>query len=226
MTFSIAARCAETGQFGLAVSSSSPAVAARCAHARAGAGAVASQNITDPALGPAILDRLAKGVPAGDALAAVLDGYPHASFRQITVVDGAGRTAVHTGAHGLGIVAEAHGRDCVAAGNLLATASVPVAMTAAFEAAPGHLGDRILAAMAAAVAAGGEAGPVRSAGLFIVDRQPFPIVDLRVDWEEAGEPVERLAAIWAIYKPQIGDYVMRAERPHESPGFGVPGDER
>ena len=64
MTFSIAARCAETGMFGLAVSSSSPAVAARCAFARAGVGAVASQNITDPALGERCLDLMAAGSSA------------------------------------------------------------------------------------------------------------------------------------------------------------------
>ena len=58
MTFSIVARCARTGQFGMAISSSSPAVAARCAHIRAGVGAVASQNITDPALGPLVLDQM------------------------------------------------------------------------------------------------------------------------------------------------------------------------
>ena len=71
MTFSIVARCARTGQFGMAISSSSPAVAARCAHVRAGVGAVASQNITDPALGPLVLDRLEAGLPAAEALAAV-----------------------------------------------------------------------------------------------------------------------------------------------------------
>ncbi|NJS40047.1 MAG: DUF1028 domain-containing protein, partial [Rhodobacteraceae bacterium] len=63
MTFSIVARCAKTGQFGMAISSSSPAVAARCAHVRAKVGAVASQNITDPALGPLVLDQLEAGLP-------------------------------------------------------------------------------------------------------------------------------------------------------------------
>ncbi len=64
MTFSIVARCAETGQFGVAISSSSPAVGARCAFARAGTGAAASQNVTNPALGPFVLDRLAEGMTA------------------------------------------------------------------------------------------------------------------------------------------------------------------
>ena len=70
MTFSIVARCATTGQFGVAISSSSPAVAARCAHARAGVGAVATQNITNPALGPLMLDRMAAGNWADAAVSA------------------------------------------------------------------------------------------------------------------------------------------------------------
>ena len=74
MTFSIVARCAKTGQFGMAVASSSPAVAARCAYARAGVGAAASQNVTDPRLGPAALDRLAAGLDAEAALDAVIGG--------------------------------------------------------------------------------------------------------------------------------------------------------
>ena len=74
MTFSLVARCARTGQFGMVISSSSPAVAARCAHVRAGVGAVASQNVTDPDLGPAVLDHLAQGLSADQALAAVTTG--------------------------------------------------------------------------------------------------------------------------------------------------------
>ena len=71
MTFSLVARCARTGQFGMAIASSSPAVAARCVHLRPGVGAVASQNITDPTLGPLILDRLETGLSAAQALASV-----------------------------------------------------------------------------------------------------------------------------------------------------------
>ena len=71
MTFSLIARCAATGQFGMVIASSSPAVAARCAHVRAGVGAVASQNITDPALGPELLDLLAQGKSAQAALIAI-----------------------------------------------------------------------------------------------------------------------------------------------------------
>lgn len=65
MTFSLVARCAETGMFGVAISSSSPAVAARCSFARAGVGAVASQNVTDPSLGPLALDLMEQGLTGG-----------------------------------------------------------------------------------------------------------------------------------------------------------------
>ncbi|MDX6621300.1 MAG: hypothetical protein QOK36_3686, partial [Gaiellales bacterium] len=78
MTFSLAALCPDSGRFGIVVASSSPAVAARCAHARAGVGAAASQNITDPSLGPALLDLLASGLPAPEALMQLTAARPHA----------------------------------------------------------------------------------------------------------------------------------------------------
>jgi len=151
MTFSLVARCAETGMFGLAISSSSPAVAARCAYARAGVGAVASQNVTDPTLGPLALDLMQGGMSAAD-------------------------------------------------------------------------GDRLIAAMRAGLAQGGEAGPLHSAGLLLVDQVPWPVADLRCDWTE-NCPIETLAATWDIYKPQMDAYVQRALDPVQAPSYGVPGDE-
>ncbi len=207
--------------FGVAISSSSPAVAARCAHVRAGVGAAASQNVTDPALGPAVLDRLEAGAGAAQALAQVLAGRAHTDWRQVLVAGAAG-TAIHSGARALGVVGQAQGADCVAAGNLLATAAVPAAMVAVFDATPGHLADRLMAALAAGLAAGGEAGPVRSAGLKVADRLSWPLVDLRCDWDEA--PVGRLAEAWAVYRPQMGAYVQRALDPEAAPSFGVPGN--
>jgi uncharacterized Ntn-hydrolase superfamily protein len=223
MTFSLVARCAGSGQFGIAIASSSPAVAARCAHVRAGVGAVASQNVTDPALGPLLLDHMAAGLDAAAALAAVTAGRAHIAFRQILAVDRTGATAIHSGARMLGIWGQAEGRDCAAAGNLLAHDGIPAAMVAAFEAAEGHLGDRLMAALAAGLAAGGEAGPVRSAGLMIADRLSWPLVDLRADWSAA--PIAALAEAWSVYRPQMAAYVLRAEDPTQAPAFAVPGDE-
>ena len=87
MTIAIAARSAEAGMFGIAISSSSPAVAARCAHARAGVGVLGTQNITDPRLGPAGLDLMAKGLDAEEAIATLCRTAPHIEFRQLIAVD-------------------------------------------------------------------------------------------------------------------------------------------
>jgi uncharacterized Ntn-hydrolase superfamily protein len=223
MTFSLVARCAETGQFGMVISSSSPAVAARCAHVRAGVGAVASQNITDPALGPLVLDQMALGKSASDALAAVTTNRPHIDYRQLLVVDREGGTAIHSGAEVLGVWGQATGTDCAAGGNLLANEQVPAAMVAAFEAAKGHLAERLMQALELGLRAGGEAGPVHSAGLKVADRLDWPVVDLRIDW--ADGPIGMLRAAWDVYAPQMQAYVQRAADPTRAPSYGVPGDE-
>jgi uncharacterized Ntn-hydrolase superfamily protein len=223
MTFSLVARCARTGQVGMVISSSSPAVAARCVHVRAGVGAVASQNVTDPALGPLVLDRLAAGMGADAALQAVTAGRPHIDYRQLLVVDRDGATAIHSGGQVLGVWGEARGTDCAAGGNLLATPGIPAAMVAGFEAATGHLGERLMQALEAGLNAGGEAGPVRSAGLMVADRLSWPLVDLRIDW--ADDPIGMLRAAWDVYAPQMQAYVQRATDPTQAPSYGVPGDE-
>ena len=89
----------------------------------------------------------------------------------------------------------------------------------------GHLGDRLIATMRAGLAAGGEAGPVRSAGLLVVREVPWPVADLRVDWTTGGRcPIEELAALWEVYAPQLDDYVTRARDPGSAPRYGVAGD--
>jgi uncharacterized Ntn-hydrolase superfamily protein len=225
MTFSLAARCPRTGQFAVVVSSSSPAVAARCAVGRAGVGAVTTQNITDPRLGPALLDALAVGLGAEAALAHVLSKAPSPDYRQLTVVDAAGRTAAWSGSRILGVNAQALGQDAVSAGNLLANTSVPEAARVAFLAAGTSrpLGERMIAAMQAGLAAGGEAGPLHSAGLIVVDREAWPIADLRVDWHD--EPLAELARLWVVWAPQMHDYVTRALNPASAPSYRVPGNE-
>jgi uncharacterized Ntn-hydrolase superfamily protein len=224
MTFSLAARCATSGRFGIVVSSSSPAVAARCAHARAAVGAAASQNITDPSLGQRLLDLLASGLPAPEAMTQLVLTAPHIEFRQLTCVDAAGRVTSYSGDRTLGRHAAAEGVGCVAAGNLLADEGVPEAMVDAFEDADGDdLGDRLVDALIGGLAAGGEEGEVRSAGMLMVDAVAWPVADLRVDWH--GEPIHELAGLWRVWKPQLDDYLTRALDPTQSPSYGVPGDE-
>jgi uncharacterized Ntn-hydrolase superfamily protein len=96
-------------------------------------------------------------------------------------------------------------------------------MLAAFEGAQGALADRLLYAMQAGLQSGGEAGPVHSAGLLIVDDVSWPIVDLRVDWTE-GDPIDALVGLWAQFSPQVASYRQRALDPSQAPSYGVPGD--
>ena len=222
MTFSIAARCPESGMFGMAISSSSPAVAARCAHARASVGVVASQNITDPRLGHKGLELMAGGASAEEALK-TLCTLPLIGYRQLLLVDSRGGTAGYSGSGTLGVHAIVHGKNAVAGGNLLSNTDVPAAMMKVFEAKEGLLPERLLAALMAGLNAGGEAGPVHSAGLLVVREVEWPVADLRVDWSES--PISDLQNLWAIYRPQMEDYVRRALDPSVAPSFGVPGDE-
>jgi uncharacterized Ntn-hydrolase superfamily protein len=223
VTFSIAARCARTGMFGVAVVSSSPAVAARCAYVRAGVGAACTQNVTDPRLGPALLDALAAGADADAALAGVVAGTAHIEHRQLAVVDVRGTARAYSGTHTLGTHAAVTGPDVAAAGNLLASVAVPQAMVAAFLDRPrDHLGDRLVAALRAAADAGGEQGPVHSGGLLLADAVPWPVTDLRVD--HSDDPIGGLADLWQLWRPLADHYVTRALDPGAAPSFGVPGD--
>jgi uncharacterized Ntn-hydrolase superfamily protein len=222
MTFSIVARSTDAQLYGVAIASSSPAVAARCAHARAAVGAVATQNITDPALGMRALDAMSAGASATLALNhCVCTAF--GAYRQLLVIGRTGPPAAYSGALALGRSSFAIGVHAAAAGNLLADEAIPDAMLRAFDAGTGHLGARLLCALHAALALGGEAGPVHSAGLLVVRDLPWPIVDLRVDWSDTA-PISQLTALWERYAPQIEDYVRRALDPAAAPSFDVPGD--
>lgn len=223
MTFSIAATDGQ-GRFGIAVSSSSPAVAARCAHLRDGVGAVSSQNITDPRLGHALLDRLQAGYSAQEAIDAVVHESPAVDYRQLVVLDATGGSAVFSGAHTLGVFGEGRGPSSVAAGNMLAHPGVAQALCDAFEATAGELELRLMAALRAAEAAGGEAGPVRSAGISVVSGHGWRDTDLRVDWHE--DPIAELEQLLEVWLPQRQDYVIRGLDPASSVSYGVAGDER
>ena len=223
MTFSLAARDPDTGAFGLVVCSSSPAVAARCLHLRPGVGAAASQNVTNPALGPRLLDLLQAGATAEGSLSAVTAQEKHPEHRQLTVVDTAGRVAHFSGARALGTHAAATGHQAVAAGNMLAGTHVVQAMIDSYQAsAAATFEERLLAGFLGGLAAGGEAGPVRSAGLAVVESAAWRVTDLRVD--DADDPAAELARLLTLWLPQKRDYLTRALDPETAPSYGVPGD--
>ena len=224
MTFSLVAKCEETGMFGTAVTSSSPAVAARCSYTRSGVGAVSSQNITDPSLGNFALDLLEEGLTAKEAIAKITKEKKNLEFRQILIIDRSGQIAIHSGNNSLGIFSDSFGKNVLSAGNLLANKNVTKAVVEKFEKTQGNLGDRLVSALQGGLDAGGEAGPIHSAGMQISDKVSWPIVDLRCDWSDDC-PVKKLSQLWKIYKPQVKDYLQRALDPTKAPSYGVPGDQ-
>lgn len=224
MTFSVAARCPDSGQLGIAFSSSSIAVGARCPWLLAGVGAVSSQNITLPVLGQRVLGHLEDGLAPEQALRKALAEDAFSQYRQVTVIDIAGRTAHFSGDRTLGTFSVAEGQDCIAGGNMLASPAVTAAMTTAFTEVKGAFTTRLIAALRAGLTAGGEAGPVHSAAVNVVDNYAWPVVDLRVDWCDT-DPVAALESLWQAYEPQMAAYITRALDPRRAPGYGVPGSE-
>ena len=209
---------------GVAVTTSSICVSSRCPWARAGIGAVATQNITDPSLGPKILDLLAAGRSASDALTDIVNQQSHIEYRQLAVIDANGGIAHHSGTLTLGTHATAEGEDCVSAGNLLANENVAQAIVDAFvQHHQPHLAERLLSGLEAGLRAGGEKGSVKSAGVLVVHEYEWPLVDLRIDWSDES-PIAALRALWQAYQPQMDDYVTRALNPQSAPSFGVAGD--
>ena len=223
MTFSIVAKCEKTNMFGVAISSSSPAVASRCVYTRSGVGAVASQNVTDPTLGPKILDYIQKGLSAKQAIKEVKRDSQFIEYRQILAIDNKGKTASHSGSNSLGIYGDYTGKNVISGGNLLANKNVTKKIVDDFENETGHLGDRLISALKSGLNAGGEVDPLHSAGIQICDIFSWPIIDLRCDWTEDC-PIEAISNAWTIYKPQIQDYVQRAIDPRKVPSYSVPGD--
>lgn len=225
MTFSIVGMCARTGMAGVAITTSSISVGSRCPHVLAGAGAVTTQNVTDPSIGPEVLALMAAGNDATSAVATVMKDRPHAEYRQVAAVDLQGGIAHVTGAEILGTNAIAAGTGCVAAGNLLSTEAVPSVMISQFEADHGlHLADRLIAALQAGIAAGGEEGPTHSAAVLVAHEHSWPLVDLRIDWTEEC-PGAVLRTLWEAYEPQMDAYNLRAINPSQAPSYGVAGDE-
>jgi len=223
MTFSLVARCEETGMLGTAVASSSPAVAARCSYTRSNVGAVSSQNVTDPTLGILTLNLLEKGLTAIEAINHIKTNTNYLDYRQILIIDSKGQTAIHSGSNSLGIWSDAKGKNVLSAGNLLANSEVPKAIVENYQNSSGNLGDRLIASLQGGLEAGGEAGPIHSAGMKISDKVSWPIIDLRCDWSE-DSPINKLSEAWNVYKPQVNDYLQRALDPTKSPSYGVSGD--
>lgn len=225
MTFSIAGHCPKTGQYGAAVSSSSICVASRCLFVAPKSGVILTQNVTNPVLGQLGIEFLEKDQNAEQVLKGLLQVEKYPQWRQLMILDQSGNSAAHSGNETLGIHATRSGKYCIAGGNMLSEAKVIDRMIQAFEeSTDNELAERLIIAMEAGLAAGGEMGPIHSVGLKVSDQASWPVVDLRVDWHIA--PLDELRMLWKNYLPQRDDYILRAIDPDVSPSYGVPGDER
>jgi uncharacterized Ntn-hydrolase superfamily protein len=212
MTYSIAGRCARTGMLGAVVTTSSMAVGGRCAYAQANVGAVLTQHRTDPRLGPKMLERLREGA----APAAILKNFEKTEtgigWRQLAIIDAKGQAAFFNGSNIYSVFKGLVGRDCVAVGNILRNTDVVDAMVQSFETNEAEpLAERLMRAIEAGDAAGGELKQIKSAGLVVAHRESFPFVDLRVDLDP--RPLAQLRFLWELYQPTADDYVVRAVNP-------------
>ena len=214
-TYSIVAMDSVTGDLGVAVQSHWFNVGAGVPFAEPGVGAVATQSFVDPGYGPKGLYLMRNGTPAPAALAALLRADPDSQVRQVAMIDVEGNVAAHTGSHDIPAAGHVTGRWFSAQANLMRNADVWPAMARAFETTRGDLAERLLAALEAAEAAGGDIRGKQSAAIVVVsgDRNARPwerIFDLRV--EDNADPLgemRRLLTVARAYRAATdGDNFM------------------
>lgn len=217
MTFSIAGHCPRTGQFGVALATSSIGAGGRCPHLRPGIGAILTQARTDPRLGPLGLDLLGAGRSAQQAIDGIVAATPEASWRQVAAITAAGDVAYWTGGD---VAPPADGMaldGAVVIGNWVKSEAVVAAIAAGFETdPPAELADRLIQALEAGEAEGGELDPLQSAAVMVcAPGWSFPIVDLRVDL--SARPIADLRTAWERWQPIMDGYLQRAVDPAAAP---------
>jgi uncharacterized Ntn-hydrolase superfamily protein len=206
MTFSIVGHCERTGQLGVAVSTAVPAVGSMCPYVRPGVGAVSTQSWVNPYLAIEALERMGRGEPGPAALQAVLAGDESRDLRQIGLVDARGRAASWSGelcTDWFGHIVDDH---FAVQGNMLVGEATVSSMAAAFRAgASRDLAERLLLAMEAGQAAGGDKRGRQSASLCVYAEEDYALLDLRVD--EHPDPVAELRRIHRIARLQLMPFV-------------------
>lgn len=220
MTFSIVARCPRTGMLGAAVATAVPAVGALCPFVRAGVGAISTQSWVNPYLAIDALDLMARGASGPDALRAVLDADEGRELRQIGVVDAQGRSAAWSGAECTAWVGVIEGPGFAVQGNMLTGAAVIEGMAAAFRASEGlDLAERLMRALEAGDAAGGDRRGRQSAALCVHHVEAYPLIDVRVD--DHPRPVTELRRVLDIAVLQTLPFVLGMPT-RANPGAAAP----
>ena len=213
-TFSIAAVDPRTGESGVAVTTRVPCVGNAVPWVRAGVGAVATQATTRLEYGPELLETMAKGVSPDAALKRAVGADTLAARRQVGVIALDGRSAQHTGSAANAWAGHRAGRNYVTQGNLLVGPEVLAAVSASFEAsegAPRHLADRLIDALAAGQAAGGDArkGRAQSAAMVVADPRPGRSrrpdrITAQINVCEHPEPVGELRRVYNAISQTLG----------------------
>jgi uncharacterized Ntn-hydrolase superfamily protein len=215
-TFSLVGRCERTGMFGIAIATSEMAVGSRCIHVAPGVGAIVTQASTNPRLGHLGLNLLRSGHSAPRVLEEIAASDQFVERRQLGCLDVSGLAAARTGADNKPWAGHRAERNVVVAANMVAGPQVADAMLGAFQKSPEvPLWERLLASLEAGKAAGGQPNGETSGGLFVVDREPYAMVDLRVDLHP--EPVAELRRLADAYFPLVDYYNLRPRDPNVPP---------
>ena len=212
-TFSLIGRCERTGMFGIAIATSEMAVGSRCIHVAPGVGAVVTQASTNPRLGHLGLNLLRAGCSAPRVVEEIAASDQFVERRQLGCLDVSGLAAARTGSGNKPWAGHRVDRNVVVTANAVVSAEVADAMFGAFQrGADLALWERLLRSLEAGKAAGGQPGGEVSSGLFVVDREPFAVVDLRVDLHP--EPVAELRRLADVYFPLVPYYNLRPRDPN------------
>ena len=223
MTFSIAARCPDTGMVGVAVSTAVICVGALVPFPKAGVGAVATQSFVNPLIGVKGIDYLASGLDAEMAMERLAAEDEGRNVRQFSVVDTAGRSAAYSGADCVGWFGHRTGDGYAVAGNMLVGEPTIVEMARAFEASAGeHLAERLVRALEAGQAAGGDKRGRISAALKVCHTEDYPLVDIRVD--DHPDPVAELRRLWGLYQGDFAAFMaMMPSKAHPAGTYDLSG---
>lgn len=208
MTYSIIARDPQTGHMGAAVQTFNLAVGTWVPWARAAVGVVATQAAADRRYGTSGLELMAGGYTAEDALQALLAADAQRETRQVSMIDNAGTIATHTGACCIPEAGSFLGDIFCTQANMMASDTVWQEMAIAFDTEEGALADRLLAALDAAQAVGGDLRGRQTAALLIVDGRPtaVPLVDLRVDHDP--DPLGQLRRLLRLHEAYMLEYAV------------------
>jgi uncharacterized Ntn-hydrolase superfamily protein len=223
MTFSIAARCPDTGMVGVAVSTAVICVGSLVPFPRAGVGAVATQSFVNPYIGIKGIDYLASGLDAQAAMERLAAEDEGRNVRQFSIVDAAGRSAAYSGADCVGWFGHRTGENYAVAGNMLVGEPTVAEMARAFEASAGeHLAERLVRALEAGQAAGGDKRGRISAALKVCHTEDYPLVDIRVD--DHPDPVAELRRLWGLYQGDFAAFMnMMPSKAHPAGTYDLAG---